>query len=100
MIHRAARALGVALAGAVNLLDVPVVVLGGILPRLEEPLRAAVHDRLCERHRTAVEVRLSALGPGGPLRAAAASVVRERLRSPNRRGAGSARCRRRACRRR
>ncbi|MHA6780531.1 ROK family transcriptional regulator [Pseudonocardia saturnea] len=84
VVDNAARALGVALAGAVNLLDVPVVVLGGIYPRLGEDLRAAVHDRLCERvvHRSDVEVRLSALGPGGALRAAAASVVRERLRSP------------------
>ncbi|WP_218616238.1 ROK family transcriptional regulator [Pseudonocardia abyssalis] len=84
VLNGAARALGIALAGAVNLLDVPVVVLGGIYPRLGEPLRAAVHDRLGERvvHRSDVEVRLSALGPGGALRAAAASVVRERLRRP------------------
>ncbi|GAA2546168.1 ROK family transcriptional regulator [Pseudonocardia hydrocarbonoxydans] len=84
VLDAAARALGVALAGAVNLLDVPVVVLGGIYPRLGEALRAAVHDRLCERvvHRSDVQVRLSALGPGGALRAAAATVVRQRLLRP------------------
>ncbi|WP_300009391.1 ROK family transcriptional regulator [Pseudonocardia sp.] len=80
----AAAALGVALAGAVNLLDVPVVVLGGIYSRLGAAWCDDVHARLCERvvHRSDVAVRLSTLAPGGALRAAAASVVRARLRSP------------------
>lgn len=80
----AARALGVALAGAVNLLDVPVVVLGGIYARFGAAFSDDVHARLVERvvHRSDVAVRPSALGAGGALRAAAASVVRERLLSP------------------
>jgi predicted NBD/HSP70 family sugar kinase len=83
-LDRAASAMGVALAGAVNLLDVPAVVLGGFYGRLGAAWCEEVHSRLCERvvHRSDVAVRLSALGPGGALRAAAASVVRERLRSP------------------
>ena len=43
------HALGVALAGAVNLLDVPTVVLGGGYPRLGPVLRDAVADELARR---------------------------------------------------
>lgn len=77
----AGRALGVALAGAVHLLDVRTVVLGGLFARLGEPLRAAVDAELRARVPTSVvDVRLAHPGTGGALRAAAASVVRERLR--------------------
>lgn len=72
------RALGVALAGAVNLLDVPAVVLGGVYPRLGPALRAAVADELARRvvWRSPVDVRMSALGPAAALRGAATVVVR------------------------
>lgn len=83
-LDAAARALGVALAAAVNLLDVPAVILGGIYPRLGEPLRASVATELGSRvvSRDDVTVRLSAPGTGGALRGAAAAVVRHRLRHP------------------
>ena len=72
------HALGVALAGAVNLLDVPTVVLGGGYPRLGAVLRDAVADELARRvvWRTRVAVRVSALGAAAALRGAATMVVR------------------------
>ena len=75
------HALGVALAGAVNLLDVPTVVLGGGYPRLGAVLRAAVADELARRvvWRSPVAVRTSALGAAAALRGAATSVVRALL---------------------
>jgi predicted NBD/HSP70 family sugar kinase len=76
------RALGIALAGAVNLLDVPVVVLGGAYARLGRVLRDAVADELARRvlWRSPVEVRMSPLGPDAALIGAAVSVVRELVR--------------------
>ena len=72
------HALGVALAGAVNLLDVPTVVLGGGYPRLGPVLRDAVADELARRvvWRSRVAVRVSALGAAAALRGAAMMVVR------------------------
>ena len=83
-ISAAGRALGVALAGAVNLLDVPAIVLGGLYARLGDPLREAVVAELRTRVLTSpsVDVRCSALGPDAALRGAAMSVVRARLRNP------------------
>ncbi|WP_308257739.1 ROK family transcriptional regulator [Pseudonocardia lacus] len=80
----AGRALGVALAGVVNLVDVPTVVLGGLYARLGAPLAVAVTAELRERvpSRTDLRVRLSAPDTGGALRAAAGLVVRRRLRQP------------------
>lgn len=80
----AGRALGVALAGAVNLLDVPAVVLGGLYARLGPALRDAVEAELRTRVLTSppVEVRCSVLGPDAALRGAATAVVRARLRHP------------------
>ena len=78
------RALGVALAGAVNLLDVPAVVLGGIYPRCGEPLLHAVRAELAVRvvSRPAVDVRFSALGADAALRGAATAVVHDLLADP------------------
>jgi predicted NBD/HSP70 family sugar kinase len=75
------HALGVALAGAVNLLDVPAVVLGGGYPRLGPVLREAVADELARRvvWRSPVEVLLSGLGTAAALRGAATAVVRALL---------------------
>jgi predicted NBD/HSP70 family sugar kinase len=80
----AGRALGVALAGAINLLDVPTVVLGGLYARLGTELVDAVSAELRARvvARPEVEVRLSHPDTGGALRAAGAVVVRELLRHP------------------
>ena len=81
-IGPAARALGIALTGAVHLLDVRTVVLGGLYARLGDALSDAVAAQLAGRHLGRVQVRRSRPGTGGALRAAAASVVRERLRHP------------------
>lgn len=81
VLEPAARALGVALTGAVHLLDVRTVVLGGLFTELGEPLRRRVTDALAERVGP-VDVRLASPGTGGALRAAAAGVVRELLRGP------------------
>ncbi|WP_219412955.1 ROK family transcriptional regulator [Pseudonocardia nigra] len=83
-LARAGRALGVALAGAVNLLDVPSVVLGGIYPRCGEPLIDAVRTELAARvvSRPAVDVRFSALGPDAALLGAATAVVHDLLARP------------------
>ena len=80
-IPPAAHALGIALTGAVHLLDVRTVVLGGLYAQLGEELRRAVAGELTARVGS-VTVRLSRPGTGGALRAAAASVVRERLSLP------------------
>jgi predicted NBD/HSP70 family sugar kinase len=80
----AGRALGVALAGAINLLDVPAVALGGIYPRCGPVLLDAVRAELAVRvlSRPAVQVTYSKLGPHGALRGAATSVVQALLADP------------------
>ena len=80
-IERAADALGIALTGAVHLLDVRNVVLGGLYAQLGDGLRDAVAAQLAARVGP-VQVRRARSTSGGSLRAAAAWVVRERLRQP------------------
>jgi predicted NBD/HSP70 family sugar kinase len=79
----AGRALGIALAAAVNLLDVPTIILGGLYAGLGRPLAEALSAELRLRvpSRPDVTVRLGGPDTGGALRAAGASVVRRRLRS-------------------
>jgi predicted NBD/HSP70 family sugar kinase len=48
-LDAAARALGVALAGVLNVLDLPAVVLGGHLAALAEPLRPPLEELLGRR---------------------------------------------------
>ena len=48
-LDAAARALGVAVAGVVNVLDMPAVVLGGHLAALAEPLRPRLEELLGRR---------------------------------------------------
>jgi predicted NBD/HSP70 family sugar kinase len=48
-LESAARALGVALAGVVNVLDIPAVVLGGYLGALADLLRPGVEELLARR---------------------------------------------------
>lgn len=80
-LSRAARALGVALVGAVALLDVRTIVLGGLDPTVAEPLRAAVAAELA-RLDPPVTVALGEPAAGGALRGAAATVVRALVSSP------------------
>ncbi|MGI5127711.1 ROK family transcriptional regulator [Pseudonocardia sp. CA-107938] len=79
--HRTARAFGVALVGAVALMDVRTIVLGGLDPAVAEPLRAAVAAELA-RLDPPVAVALGDPAAGGALRGAAATVVRALVRNP------------------
>jgi predicted NBD/HSP70 family sugar kinase len=83
-VRAAGRALGVALAGAVNLLDVPTVVLGGSYSRCGPLLLDTVRAELAERvfARPGVDVRYSALGPDAALRGAATAVIQALLADP------------------
>lgn len=82
-ITAAGRGLGIALAGAINLLDLPTVVLGGAYPRLGQGLLDAVTAELTARvlTRPALAVRPSGL-QGAVVRGAATAAVREQLRNP------------------
>lgn len=84
-LRGAGRALGVAVTGAVNLLDPTGVVLGGALARLGPWLLPHVARELASRTATpeaAPALRVSALGEEGPLLGAAHSVVRSVLDDP------------------
>ncbi|MFJ4005082.1 ROK family protein [Streptomyces sp. NPDC090023] len=82
-LGEAGTALGIALTGAVNLLDPDTVVLGGalaalspwLLPSLQRELRGRIAGPACP-------VAVSELGPQGPLLGAAHSVVRAVLDDP------------------
>lgn len=84
----AAEALGVALAGVVNLFDVSTVVLGGIYGPLSPWLVPAVEAQIADRVLTAewspVTVRASALGSAAAVSGAAGSVLRTVLDHPSR----------------
>jgi predicted NBD/HSP70 family sugar kinase len=81
----AARWLGIALAGVVNLLDLPTVVLGGTYARLEpwlrEPLLAELDQRVMSG--SPVEVLAAALGAEAAVHGAAGSAVRAILADPD-----------------
>ncbi|MGW6054901.1 ROK family protein [Streptomyces sp. NPDC055189] len=82
-LQDAGAALGIALTGAVNLLDPRSVVLGGALSRLAPWLLPSLEGEL--RGRTAgttCDVAVSGLGSDGPLLGAAHSVVRAVLDDP------------------
>ncbi|MGJ5749795.1 putative NBD/HSP70 family sugar kinase [Streptomyces puniciscabiei] len=82
-LRDAGTALGIALTGAVNLLDPETVVLGGALAGLSPWLLPSLETELTSR--TAgppCPVTVSRLGPEGPLLGAAHSVVRGVLDDP------------------
>lgn len=86
-VEEAGRMLGLALSGAVNLLDPEVVVLGGIYPRLMARLGPAVDAELARRVVsglwTPAANRLRAASPATPAsRGAAAFVIRQVLTDP------------------
>ncbi|WP_216587131.1 ROK family transcriptional regulator [Streptomyces brasiliscabiei] len=86
-VHRALRgagtALGIALTGAVNLLDPETVVLGGALAALAPWLLPSLERELARRTAgPACAVTVSRLGSEGPLLGAAHSVVRSVLDDP------------------
>ncbi|TDC64564.1 ROK family protein [Micromonospora sp. KC207] len=85
-LAEAGQALGVAVAGVVNLLDLDTVVLGGGYARLTPWLRPAVLAEVSRRVLTAgwapVTVRPAALGPEAAVVGAAGSVVRRIVADP------------------
>lgn len=82
-LHDAGTALGIALTGAVNLLDPQLVVLGGALSGLAPWLLPSLEAELARRTAgPACPVSVSRLGPEGPLLGAAHSVVRAVLDDP------------------
>jgi predicted NBD/HSP70 family sugar kinase/biotin operon repressor len=88
-VRQAGTALGIALSGAVNLLDPGRVVIGGALALLGPWLLPPVRRQLARRttaaaggRSTPVPVTASALGPDGPLLGAARHAVRVTLDAP------------------
>ncbi|MFF9154327.1 ROK family protein [Streptomyces sp. NPDC014846] len=82
-LRDAGTALGVALTGAVNLLDPETVVLGGALAGLSPWLLPSLESELADRTAgPACPVAVSRLGSEGPLLGAAHSVVRAVLDDP------------------
>ncbi|MFE0798806.1 ROK family protein [Streptomyces sp. NPDC058812] len=82
-LREAGTALGIALTGAVNLLDPESVVLGGALAGLAPWLLPSLRDELARRTAGPVcPVSVSDLGPQGPLLGAAHSVMRAVLDDP------------------
>ncbi|MFH9660235.1 ROK family protein [Streptomyces sp. NPDC017248] len=82
-LRDAGTALGIALTGAVNLLDPETVVLGGALAGLSPWLLPALETELTGRSAgPACPVTVSPLGPQGPLLGAAHSIVRAVLDDP------------------
>ncbi|MBB5800671.1 putative NBD/HSP70 family sugar kinase [Saccharothrix ecbatanensis] len=86
-VRTAAKWLGVALSGAVNLLDLPTVVLGGTYARLEpwlrEPLHAELDRRVVSAEWSPVRVVASSLGAEAAVRGAATTAVRAILADPD-----------------
>ncbi|MBG0567653.1 ROK family transcriptional regulator [Actinoplanes aureus] len=76
----AARALGIALSAVVNLLDVPVIVLGGAYAPYFGRLRGGIEAELDRRVLTAglapVTLRAATLGADAAMRGAADTVIR------------------------
>ncbi|MEE4543577.1 ROK family transcriptional regulator [Streptomyces sp. V4-01] len=87
-LAEAGSALGIALSGAVNLLDPQAVVVGGPLadlaPWLLPGVRAELADRVTDRRWRPEDVVTSRLGSDGVLRGAAYSAVRTVLDDPAR----------------
>ncbi|MFF5403440.1 ROK family protein [Streptomyces misionensis] len=82
-LRDAGTALGIALTGAVNLLDPETVVLGGALAGLSPWLLPSLKAELAGRSAgPACPLAVSPLGPEGPLLGAAHSVVRAVLDDP------------------
>ncbi|MEU6355663.1 ROK family transcriptional regulator [Streptomyces sp. NPDC047072] len=82
-LREAGEALGIALTGAVNLVDPEGVVLGGALAELAPWLLPSLREELARRTAgPACPVAVSRLGSEGPLLGAAHSVVRAVLDDP------------------
>jgi predicted NBD/HSP70 family sugar kinase len=85
-LAEAASALGLALAGVVNLLDVDTVVLGGsyapLVPWLRDGIAAELHRHVLTAGLAPTTLRAAALGADAAMRGAADAVLREVLNNP------------------
>ena len=81
---RAAAALGAGLASVLNVLDVPVVVLGGTFARLAPHVEPALSAELARRSLAPAQVLTSVLGDAAAVRGAAESVLAAVQRDPDR----------------
>ena len=85
-LAEAGRALGVALAAAVNLVDPQAVVLGGhfgpLAPWLRPPVEQELARRVLASARGGCEIRACALGEDAAARGAAAGVLRDVMADP------------------
>ncbi|SCG44352.1 ROK family protein [Micromonospora halophytica] len=86
-LRAAGTALGVAVSGVVNLLDLDTVVLGGgyatLAPWLRPPVAAELADRVLTAAWSPVTVRAAALGPESAAVGGAGSVVRRIITRPS-----------------
>ncbi len=87
VVHEAARHLGIAVAGVVNLLNPGSVIVGGSLARAGDrlllPLREAVLRRTLVASAAASEIRISELGPRATALGAATHVLVAAIANPN-----------------
>jgi predicted NBD/HSP70 family sugar kinase len=81
---RAAAALGAGLASVLNVLDVPVVVLGGTFARLAPAVEPALRAELAARALAPARVLASDHGDAAAVRGAAESVLDAVQRDPDR----------------
>ena len=81
---RAAAALGTGLASVLNVLDVPVVVLGGTYARLAEHVEPVLRAELARRSLAPARVLASGHGDAAAVRGAAESVLDAVQRDPAR----------------
>jgi predicted NBD/HSP70 family sugar kinase len=85
-VELAAAALGIALSAVVNLLDVPVIVLGGAYAPIFDSLREGIEAELRRRVLTSglapVTLRAAALGPDAAMRGAADTIIRSVREDP------------------
>jgi predicted NBD/HSP70 family sugar kinase len=87
VMHEVAEALGIAVAGVLNLLNPQLVILDGGLARLEEqllqPLRETVFRRTFVSAVASATIRSSTLGTEGVAQGAAALVLAAALSDPS-----------------
>jgi predicted NBD/HSP70 family sugar kinase len=85
-LEKAGRALGIALSAFLNVLDLPVVVLGGFYaqfaPFLIGPVTAELHDRVVNHSWSSTEVVVSSLGAEASVRGAAGITIRRIIDDP------------------
>ncbi len=86
-VHTAATALGIGLAGVVNLIDPDTIVLGGtyasLAPWLSGPLEGTLARQVLASEWRPIAVRRSALGPDAAVRGAASWIVQRLLAEPS-----------------